>query len=132
MTGYNLSNNYIENLEALLRKKRSHAASSSASPPTNELVTPAPFATPITAKTLYDYSIPAVANVLVGLVVNTGNGNFVLQTSLIVMVPALPSEDMNAHLQHFLELYDTIIIKDVEPTSIRQRLFPFSLSGRAK
>ena len=44
----------------------------------------------------------------------------------------LPSEDVNAHLQHFLELYVMIVIKDVEPTSIRLRLFPFSLSGRAK
>ena len=36
------------------------------------------------------------------------------------------------HLQHFLELCNTIIIKDVEPASIRLRLFPFTLSGRVK
>jgi hypothetical protein len=27
----------------------------------------------------------------------------------------LPSEDASAHLQHFLELCDTIVIKDVAP-----------------
>jgi hypothetical protein len=35
-------------------------------------------------------------------------------------------------LQHFLELCDTIIIKDVTPASIRLRLFSFSLAGKAK
>ena len=44
----------------------------------------------------------------------------------------LPSEDANAHLQHFLELCDTIVIKDVAPDVIRLRLFPFSLAGKAK
>jgi hypothetical protein len=44
----------------------------------------------------------------------------------------LPSEDASAHLQHFLELYDTIIIKDIAPASIRLHLFPFSLMGKAK
>ena len=39
---------------------------------------------------------------------------------------------MNAHLQHFLELCHTIVIKDIEPTSIRLGLFPFSLLGKAK
>ena len=39
---------------------------------------------------------------------------------------------MNVHLQHFLELCDTIIIKDIALASIRLRLFPFSLMGKAK
>ena len=66
-----------------------------------------------------------------------GNENFRLRTGLIMIVQAnpfcgLPSEDANAHLQHFLELCDTIVIKDIAPESIRLRLFPFSLLGRAK
>ena len=39
---------------------------------------------------------------------------------------------MNTHLQHFLELCNTIVIKDATPKSIRLRLFPFSLLGKAK
>ena len=136
MTGYDLPNNYIENPKALLRKNRSRAASSYATPSIDELVTPAPSATPIMAKTLRDYSTPTVANMPVGPAVNVGDGNFELYTGLITMVQAnqfhgLPSEDANAHLQHFLELCDTIVIKHVAPASIRLRLFPF-LVGKAK
>jgi hypothetical protein len=47
-----------------------------------------------------------------------GNGSFEIRTGLISMVLAsqfcgLPSEDANAHLQNFLELCDTVVIKDV-------------------
>ena len=137
MTGYDLSNNYIENPEALLRKNRSRATSSSATPPTDELVIPTPSATPIMAKTLRNYFVPAVANMRIGPSINTGNGNFELCTGLIMMVQenqfsGLPSQDVNAHLQHFLELCDTIIIKDVASESIRLRLFLFFLLGRVK
>ena len=103
MTSYKLPENYIKNLEALIRKKRSRAASSSATPPTVEPVNPAPSATPIMAKTLRDYSTPTIANMPIGLAVNVGDGNFELHTSLILMVQAnqfhgLPSEDVNVHL----------------------------------
>ena len=86
MTDYDLSNNYIENPEALLRKNRSRATSSSTTPPTDELVTPAPSTTPIMANILCDYSTPAVANMPIGPAVNMGNGNFELRTGLITMV----------------------------------------------
>jgi hypothetical protein len=89
------------------------------------------------AKTLHDYSTPAVANVPVGLTINTGNGKFKLRTSLITIVQTnqlcgLPSVDASAHLQHFLEVCDTIVIKDVAQASIRLCLFPFSLAGKEK
>ena len=89
------------------------------------------------AKTLCDYSTPVVANVPIGPAVNTGIRNFELQTGLIMMVQAsqfygLPSGDANTHLQHFLELCDTIVIKDVAQASIRLRLFLISLAGKAK
>jgi hypothetical protein len=95
------------------------------------------YSVPVMARTLHDYSVPAVANLLVGPAVNMGVGNFKLKTDLITMVQAnqfcsLPSEDANAHLQHFLELCDTIVIKDVAPASIRLRLFPFYLTGKVK
>ena len=89
------------------------------------------------AMSLCDYSTPIVANVPVGPAIDTGTGNFELWTGLITMVQAnqfygLPSEDTSPHLQHFLELCDTIIIKDVAPASIRPRPFPFSLAGKVK
>jgi hypothetical protein len=89
------------------------------------------------AKSLRDYSTPVVANMPVGPTVNIGTRNFELWTGLIMMVQAnqfygLPSEDASAHLQHFLELCDTVIIKTIAPISIRLRLFPFSLAGKAK
>ena len=34
--------------------------------------------------------------------------------------------------KHFLELCDTIVIKDIAQASIRLCLFPFSLVGKAK
>jgi hypothetical protein len=137
MSGFDLPNNYTDNPEALLRKNRSRTTSSSATPPIVEPFTPAPSTTITMAKSLCDYSTPVVANVPVGPVVNTGTRNFELCTGLITMVQAnqfygLPSEDASAHLQHFLELCDIIVIKDVAPASIRLRLFPFSLAGKAK
>ena len=135
MIGVDLQKNYTQNPEAHLRKKWSCATSSSATLPTVESVTPAPSTTPVMVKTLHDYFIPIVASMPVGLAVNTRNGNFELRTGLIMMVQTnqfsgLPSEDANTHLQHFLELCDTIIIKDVAPESIRLRLFPFPSWGR--
>ena len=137
MAGYNLPNNYTDNLEALLRKNMSCTASSSATPPAVELVTPVPSATTIMVKSLHDYSTPVVANMPVGTAVNTGIENFELRTGLIMMVQAssfcgLPSEDASAHLQHFLELCDMIVIKDVALASIRPHLFPFSPARKAK
>ena len=88
-------------------------------------------------KTLCGFSVPAVANVPTGPDVNIGEKNFELRTGLITIVQAGPfcgllSEDANAHLQHFLELCDTIVIKDVAPEIIRLRTFPFSLLGKVK
>ena len=86
MSGFDLSNNYTDNPEALLRKNRSRTASSSATPLVVEPVTPIPSATTVMAKSLHDYSTPTVANVPVGAIVNVGEGNFELHTGLITMV----------------------------------------------
>ena len=138
MSGFNLPTNFTEDPEALLRKSRSRTSSSSASPAAVESVTPAP-TVPIAMaqKSLREFSVPAVANVPTGPAAPVGDRNFELKTGLITMVQAspfcgLPSEDANAHLQHFLELCETVVIKDVAPDVIRLRLFPFSLIGKAK
>ena len=87
------------------------------------------------AKTLHDYSTPTVHNMPVGPAVNTFTRNFELRTGLITMVQAnqfccLPSEDASAHLQHFLELCDTIVIKDVAPAASGSVCFPSPSWGR--
>ena len=64
MSGFDLPNNYTDNLEALLRMNMSRTTSSSA---TTEM-----------AKSLRDYSTPVVANVPVRPTINTGTRNFEL------------------------------------------------------
>ena len=83
-------------------------------------------------KTLHEYSVPTVANMPIGPAINMGDMNFELKTELIMMVQAnpfygLPSEDANAHLQHFVELCDTVIVEGVTSEVIRLRLFSFYL-----
>ena len=63
---------------------------------------------------LRDYSTPSAANVLVGPEVSTGEENFDIKTSLIMVVQASPfcgkaNEDASAHLQQFLELCSTFL-----------------------
>ena len=138
MSGFGLLANFIDNPEALLKKKKHSASASSATPPTTEPLTPAPSASaPMAQKALREYSVLDVANVPTEPAVGTGDKNFELRTGLITMVQGspfcgLPSEDANAHLQQFLQLCDTVVIKDVPADIIRLRLFPFSLVGKAK
>ena len=72
MSGFDLPNNYTDNLEALLRMNMSRTTSSSA---TTEM-----------AKSLRDYSTSVVANVPIGPTINMGTRNFELHTGLIMMV----------------------------------------------
>ena len=67
----------------------------------------------------------------------TPEGNFEIKTGLIMMVHDNPfcgkaNEDASAHLQQFLELCRTLVIKGVSQDAIRLRLFSFSILGRAK
>jgi hypothetical protein len=130
--------NFVPNPEALLRKKETRASTSFATPPITEPLISVPATTNTMAqKSLREFSVLAIPNVPTGPAVNIGDKNFKLRTRLITMVQAspfygLPSEDANAHLQHFIELCDTIVIKDVTPKAIGLRLSPFSLMGKAK
>ena len=79
--------NFNENPEALLRKNRSHTISSSATPLTNKSVTPAPsVTTDMAQKSLHEYSVPAVANVPIGPIINMGNENFEFRPRLFTVV----------------------------------------------
>jgi hypothetical protein len=75
-------------------------------------------------KTLRDLSTPFANNVQVGPSVNTGVENFKIKTGLITMVQASPfygkaNDDASAHLQQFLELCSTFVIKGVTQDAIR-------------
>jgi len=88
-------------------------------------------------KTLREFSIPSNDNVATGPNINIGDVNFELKSSLINMVQASPfcgkpNEDANAHLQNFLELCDTVVIRGVAADVVKPRLFPFSLLEMAK
>jgi hypothetical protein len=69
--------------------------------------------------------------------INVGDVNFELKSSLNNMVQASPfygkpNEDANAHLQNFLELCETIVIRGVAANASRLRLSLFSLLGKEK
>jgi hypothetical protein len=88
-------------------------------------------------KTLLEFSAPSIGNIPTRPKLLINNLEFELKPSLINMVQATTfsgkaQEDANAHLQDFLEIGSTIIIKNVDQDIILLRLFPFSLEGRAK
>jgi hypothetical protein len=86
-------------------------------------------------KTPREFSAPSTENIRTRPTLKTDNLEFELKPSLINMVQATPFsgkayEDACAHLQNFLEISSTVIIKNVD--IILLRLFPFSLVERAK
>jgi glutaredoxin-related protein len=88
-------------------------------------------------KCINDFSAPSSSNVRTGPETNIGDGSFEPKLALINMVQQSPfcgraSEDANAHLQHFLEIYSTFTIQGVTQDAVCLRLFPFSLLGKAK
>ena len=138
MTGFDLQQNFHSDQESLLRKTQAHLVS-----PRRPLSAAEPVIASSSAprakaqKTLHDYSTPSANQVPTGPEVNTGGENFEIKTGLITMVQASPfcgkaNEDASAHLQQFLELCSTFVIKSVLQDAIRLRLFLFSLLGRAK
>ena len=138
MTGFVLPQNFHSNPELFFRRVRPRIV-----PPQISLSAVDPVITSSSApramaqKTLCDYSALSANQVPTRPEVNTGGENFEIKTGLIMMVQASPfcgkaNEDASAHLQQFLELCSTFVIKGVSQDAIRLRLFPFSLLGRAK
>ena len=69
-------------------------------------------------KTLREFFAPSIENIRTGPTLKTNNLEFELKPSLINMVEATPFsrkeyEDASAHLQNFLEMSSTVVIKDV-------------------
>jgi len=88
-------------------------------------------------RTVRDFSAPSATNVATGPDIINADTHFEHKPALITMVQASPfcgkaHEDANAHLQHFLEICSTFIIKGVTQEAIHLCLFPLSLLGKAK
>jgi hypothetical protein len=88
-------------------------------------------------RSINDVSAPSSANVKTVLEMNVRDGSFELKPALINKMQQSPfygkaSEDANAHLQHFFEIYSTFTIRGVTQDAIRLRLFSFSLLGKVK
>jgi hypothetical protein len=69
-------------------------------------------------KTLREFTALCIANIHTGPTLNTNNVEFELKPVLINMVQATPfngkvPEDASVHLQNFLEVGSTIVIKNV-------------------
>ena len=138
MTSFSLPENYTKNLENLVRRSRPRVV-----PPPATLLVQKPSSEAPTVreamakKTLRELFIPSTTNVATGPNDNVGDINFELKSSVINMVQASPfcgkpNEDANAHLQNFLELCDTIVIRCVAADVVKLRMFPFSLPGKVK
>ena len=117
MSGFELPENFIEDPEALLRRARSNLTPPC---PVAPRTSPDDHAPPVVMaeKTLREYLAPSADNVPIGPNVNVGNVDFELRTGLINMVQSSPlcgkaNEDANAHLQQFLEICNTIIMRGV-------------------
>ena len=138
MSGFSLPENYTDNLEKLVRRAWLRVVPPLTILPAQKPILEAPHTIEAMAeKTLSEFSVPSTANVATGPNINVGDVNFELKSSLINMVQASQfcgkrNEDANAHLQNFLELCNTVVIRGVTADVIKLRLFPFSLLGKAK
>ena len=139
MISFDLSTNYVEDLEALIRrtwaKLKKVSALESEDNQIRQSLTPEFEA--MANKTLHKFSAPTIANICTAPTVDVRDNGFELKPALINMVQASQfcrkaHEDASAHLQHFLEIYNTFTIKRVTKDAILLRLFPFSLLGKAK
>ena len=132
MTGFNLPQNFHSDI---LRRTRARLISLQRPLSVAEPVIASSLASQAMAqKTLYYFSTPSANQVPTRPEVNTRGENFEIKTGLITMLQAIPfcgkaNEDASAHLQQFLELCSTFVIKGVSQDAIRLRMFPFSLLG---
>jgi hypothetical protein len=141
MTGFDLMSNFNDNPESLVRRVRPHVLIPQKFLSTQETNTVDPVdstsSTPMTERTICEFSAPSNTNVPTGPTTTVGDGNFELKPVLINMVQAnlfsgKPNEDANAHLQHFLEVCRTFTIRGVTDDAICLCLFSFSLLSKAK
>ncbi|XP_017970470.1 PREDICTED: uncharacterized protein LOC108660713 [Theobroma cacao] len=88
-------------------------------------------------RALRDYVIPLLQGLHQSIMRPSINANnFEIKSAYIQMIQysvqfsGLPTDDPNAHLINFLEIYDTFKYNGVTNDAIRLRLFPFSLRDK--
>jgi len=146
MNKFDLLDNFVDNPETLIRKtkarlRRNQSISSTsqlANPPVSE-DQPTQSLTPeidaMADKSLREFSAPTIANIHTRPAVDI-NESFELKPALINMVQGSQfygkaHEDVSAHLQHFLEIYNTFTIKDVPRDAITSP-FPILTLGESE
>jgi hypothetical protein len=139
MIGFNLSTNFIDDLEALLKRTKAKLNRVSSLELEDNRIRQSltPEFEAMANKSLCEFFAPTTANIHTGPEVNVGENGFELKPVLINMVQASQfsrkaHEDASAHLQHFLEICSTFTIKGVTKDAILLCLFPFSLLGKSK
>ena len=105
MTGFDLPTNYVEDLEALMRRTRAKLKKVSASESEGNRIRRSltPEFEAMADKTLREFFAPTTANIRTGPNVNVGDNGFELKPALINMVQASQFcgkayEDASAHL----------------------------------
>jgi hypothetical protein len=88
-------------------------------------------------KCINDFSTLSNANIKTVPETNVGDDHFEIKPGLINMVQQSPFynktlEDVNAHLQYFLEMCNAFTIQGVYQDAVCLHLFSFSLLGKAK
>jgi hypothetical protein len=145
MIGFDLPPNYHLDPESLIRKSRSWFSSpGSSGSQVRDIIDkfqgspPPPKPAQMSDwKCINDFLAPSSSNVRTRPEMNIEDGSFKLKPSLINMVHQSPfcgkaSEDVNAHIQYFLEIYSTFTIRGVTQDVVCLCLFPFSLLEKAK
>ena len=114
MTGFDLPTNYVDDPEALLRRTKAKLKKVSALELEDNQIMRSwtPEFEAMADKTLCEFYALTIANIQTRPTVNVGDNRFVLKPALINMVQASQfygkaHEDASAHIQHFLEIYNT-------------------------
>ena len=114
MTSFDLPTNYVKDPEALIRRTRAKLKKVPALELEDNQIRQSltPKVEAMADKSLHEFSTPTIANICTGLAINVVDNGFELKPALINMVQASQfygkaHEDASAHLQHFLEIYNT-------------------------
>ena len=89
-------------------------------------------------RTTRDYIRPSFSNAQFGLVAPPIEANNFKPDSVTIQMirerlfNGFATEDPAAHLRNFVQICDNFKVNGVPPEVMRLRLFPFSLSGRAR